>query len=88
TVICENVEPEVVTGAFTHHISPWALLGATQELYGTTPYGILISIVGATFDYGGELSPELKRMLPELVSQTEAIIQTNEVRIQEKSHHA
>lgn len=75
-IIQETVEPETGAGAFTHNVSPVILLGAAHELYGATPVGILISIVGATFDYSSELSPQLNRMLPILTDQVEEIIKT------------
>lgn len=77
TIIHEFVEPEAGAGAFTHHVTPASLLGAARTLYGTNPAGILISIVGACFDYGGELSPQLTRRLPGMANQVEAIIRMN-----------
>ncbi len=77
TVIWESVAPEISTGTFTHHVSPGTLLGAADELYSAKPKGILISIVGATFDYGSDLSDQLNGMLPQLANQVEAIIKTN-----------
>ncbi len=76
-VIWENVAPEISTGAFTHHVSPGTLLGAADELYAAKPEGILISVVGADFEYGSDLSDQLNRMLPEIADQVEAIIKTN-----------
>jgi hydrogenase maturation protease len=79
SIVQENVEPEAGTGAFTHNLSPQTLLGAAQVLYGTGPVGILISIVGAAFGYGSDLSPHLNRMLPIFADQVEAIINTNTI---------
>lgn len=76
TIMQETVELKKDAGVFTHHISPAALLSATQELYGMSPKGLLISIVGAVFDYGNELSPQLQQMLPDIAGQVEAIIKT------------
>lgn len=73
----ENVEPEIGAGAFTHHVSPATLLGASHDLYGGMPTGILISIIGSDFEYGSELSAELNDMLPDLAEQVENIIRTN-----------
>lgn len=73
----EDVEPELGAGAFTHHVSPATLLGASHDLYGSTPTGVLISIIGSSFEYGSELSPELNAMLPDLAKQVENIIKTN-----------
>lgn len=88
-IFCENVVPEVEANAFTHNVSPGTLLGAARELYGTTPDGILISIVGLSFDYSSELSPELSRILPDKANEIEAIIEANtKIYLQQKSHHA
>lgn len=76
-IVWETLQPEKEGGVFTHHISPAALLTAAQELYGARPKGILISIVGAVFDYGNELSPQLHRMLPDIADQVEAIMKTD-----------
>ncbi|HVU12737.1 MAG TPA: hydrogenase maturation protease [Phototrophicaceae bacterium] len=73
----ERVEPQPGTGAFTHHVSPAALLSAARSLYGATPAGVLISIVGAQFDYGCELSPELQRRLPKIADQVKEIIESS-----------
>jgi hydrogenase maturation protease len=72
----ESVKPETDAGAFTHNVSPVTLLGAADELYGVIPTGVLISIVGATFDYSCQLSPQLTRMLSTIADQVEAIIRT------------
>jgi hydrogenase maturation protease len=77
-VLSEVVEPQTtVNGAFTHNVSPGILLGAAFELYGVKPSGVLISIVGADFDYGSELSEQMNRLLPEIADQVESIIKTN-----------
>ncbi len=73
----EDVEPEAGAGAFTHQVSPATLLGAAHDLYGSTPIGVLISIIGSNFEYGSELSTELNTMLPDLAEQVESIIKTN-----------
>ena len=73
----ENVDPQSGAGAFTHNVSPSSLLHAAHELYGAKPAGILISIIGADFEYGNDLSPEMNRMLPSIADQIETIIQTN-----------
>ena len=63
--------------AATHHITPSTLLGAAHELYGVTPIGVLISIVGASFDYGSELSLQLSAALPMITNSVHEIIFAN-----------
>jgi hydrogenase maturation protease len=89
TLLQEIVTPETGTGAFTHNVNPASLLGAAQELYGMRPTGILISIVGTDFDFGGELSPLIKAVLTTLADQVEGIIRKNiDTAHEEKMHHA
>lgn len=90
-IIWENVEPHFSASVFTHNVSPSTLLGAAQELYGVKPAAILISIIGANFEFGSDLSSDLNRMLPKIADQIEAIIQTNltsQIVFREKNHHA
>ncbi len=77
------------TGAFTHHVTPASLLDASQELYGVLPVGLLISIVGAEFDYGTELSAHLHKSLPSITDQVQKIIETSaNVHLWAENHHA
>ncbi|MEZ4670599.1 MAG: hydrogenase maturation protease [Anaerolineae bacterium] len=77
TVICEPLEPQDGGGAFTHHVSPAGLLSAAQELYGATPQGWIISVVGAVFDYCERLSPALSTKLPALLDEIEGVIHSH-----------
>jgi hydrogenase maturation protease len=73
-VVCEKVQAQPQTAAFTHHVSPTALLEAARELHGVAPEGLLISVVGASFDYSDHLSPELSQRLPVLLDEVEQLI--------------
>ena len=70
---CEKVEPHSST-SMTHHSSPTALLNAAKTLYGFAPPAVLISITGASFDYGDTLSPQLQALLPHIMEQVQTII--------------
>ena len=74
-VMYEPVAPEMGQ-AFTHNVRPGTLLGAAHELYRATPDGLLISIIGANFDYGSALSDVLQHKLAEIANQVEAIIRS------------
>jgi hydrogenase maturation protease len=71
------IHPEESNSAMTHTVNPASLLEAARDLYGTTPHGMLISIAGAEFDYGCELSPPLVAMLPTIVEQVKTMIETS-----------
>lgn len=73
-VTCQSVSPDVIDGAFTHHNTPASLLSAARELYGRSPAGLIISIVGGSFDYGSELSPQLNSALPHITEQLIGLI--------------
>lgn len=73
-IIWEEVQPVVGAGAFTHNVTPAALLGAANDLYGRMPAGLLISIVGEVFNYGTDLSPRLCKMLPGITRRAGDII--------------
>ena len=73
-VTCEKLKIIPGTGAFTHHVTPASLLVAAQELYGAAPQAVLITVTGASFDYGCAFSPEIRILLPQIVSRVEALI--------------
>lgn len=89
TLVQERIKPVTGAGSFTHHVTPATLLGAARELYGVTPAGVLITIVGTSFDYGSELSLQLSVMLPRLADMVEAIIYANAgLSLWEERNHA
>ena len=88
-VIQEAVRPLTGAGAFTHNVTPAALLGIANDLYGSTSSGILISIVGDVFAYGTHLSPGLGRLLPTITRQVSDIIkQRTNIEKRGENHHA
>jgi len=88
-VIHETLEPRSIAGAFTHNVTPMSLLSAAHDLYGALPDGILISIAGAGFDYGCELSPQLQNLLPLITDEVKTIIESSvNVHIYEETHYA
>jgi hydrogenase maturation protease len=68
------VERAGPAGAFTHHVTPSSLLAAARELYGAAPPALLITITGASFEYGTELSAALCALLPQIADDVSAII--------------
>jgi hydrogenase maturation protease len=71
---CAELGPQSGPIAFTHHISPTALLDLSSELYGACPKAYLLSICGECFEAGDSLSPAVDRMLPELRSRVRELI--------------
>ena len=52
---------------WSHRLRPRALLELSATLYEAVPAMFLITVSGASFDYGEGLSPVLQRTLPEVV---------------------
>ncbi len=73
-IVHEYVEPIRTTDALTHNVTPASLLAAAQELYGAAPQALLISVVGASFDYGVTFSPQIDALLPEIIKTIDEII--------------
>ncbi|MFO7322325.1 MAG: hydrogenase maturation protease [Chloroflexota bacterium] len=69
-----EVLPEAPEGIFTHHVTPATLLAAARDLYGACPRGVLLSIHGADFGLGDELSPHVENALPKLIQRAQALI--------------
>ena len=59
----------------THFSDPAALLAMAQLLYGHAPPAWLVTVVGATFDPGSELSTQAVRGMDRAVSRLEQLIQ-------------
>jgi hydrogenase maturation protease len=73
TVTCSLVRPQAPIDAFSHQLSPGAVLGLAQELYGQTPLAFTFSICGECFDVGEALSPQVTVHLPDLVARVAAM---------------
>ena len=69
TISCQPVKIAAAQPpSFSHHLDPAALLAGAQILYGAAPSEcILMSISGASFAHGQELSPVVAAALPLLV---------------------
>lgn len=68
------VSPQPGQTAFTHSLTPDALLHAAYDWYGSAPRGVLLTIGGQDFGHSDALSERLSTALPELVSQVRHLI--------------
>ncbi len=55
--------------AFSHTLTPARLLGMAAECYGSAPFGVLYTIIGADFDYGDQLTTPVKQAAGKLIRQ-------------------
>ena len=70
-----RIEPEVRSSFSSHSVSPGALLGLAEELFGAKTNGYLLGIRGYAFDAFGEwLSPASARNLAAAVAFIEPVL--------------
>jgi hydrogenase maturation protease len=74
-----EVQPQHVTDAFTHNVTPATLLAAAFDLYGVHPRGLLITITGVQFNYCEMLSPEVEAAADEVIRRIDRLVRTNAV---------
>ena len=66
---CETISPDQESpAAFTHYFAPENLLGYAKAIFGAKPKALLISVAGASFDCGDQLSPAVAGIVPEIVA--------------------
>lgn len=73
-----KIEPDNDSSTFTHELQPSTLLACAQELYGKSPVTFLLSVTGYSFDFSDELSPTLKRVMPEVLARVRELIDQQE----------
>jgi hydrogenase maturation protease len=64
-----------VPGAWTHHMTPGALVAMAGDLYGHTPRAWLVTVPAASTGASDELSPEIRALLPFVVAAVEDLLQ-------------
>jgi hydrogenase maturation protease len=63
-----SVVPAAAGAAFTHHMTPSALLAGAIALYGHAPQATLLTVTGADFSVSDQLSPAVSTALDALVT--------------------
>ncbi len=56
--------PGAGSASLTHSLSPQAVLLYAERLFGHVPRAAVVTVGGAAFDHGDELSPEVLRAVP------------------------
>ena len=70
----ESISPEPA-GAFTHHLTPSALLACARELYGRAPEATLFTAAGASFGYTMSLSEAIQCAADQVSRQVLSLLQ-------------
>lgn len=63
----EEITPAYRAGIVAHHLEPSVVLALCQILYGSSPRGYLLSVLGADFDFGDLLSPSTSQLADQAV---------------------
>jgi hydrogenase maturation protease len=75
------VLPRLEPLSFTHSLDSASLLSAANELYGSAPQAELLTIVGASFEVGEELSDVVRGKLAGLVEKARSIVESHRHRL-------
>jgi hydrogenase maturation protease len=63
-------------GAFTHNVTPAALLAGAKMLYGAAPCAVLVTVSGGSFDFGESFSPPVAGVVPRLLDKLQRALES------------
>jgi hydrogenase maturation protease len=66
--------------SWSHHLRPEDVVGLAQALFGATPQVFLVTVTGAHFGYGTQLSPAVSSCVPKVVAIVEAALRPSDLR--------
>lgn len=67
-ILLQPVDATPASSAFTHHMTPAAVLALTRSIYAKSPEAVLISIRGNQFGFARDLSEETAALVPQAVN--------------------
>ena len=71
----EQVEPAVSAAEpFSHQLAPASLVECTRALYGRYPETWLVSVAGASFEFGDQLSGPVAAALPLILARVRQLV--------------
>ncbi len=71
-----RVLAQEVPMGFSHYLTPSSLLTAAEQLYGDAPQAMSLTLAGWCFELGSKLSPDAKRLMPDLLGQAKDMVAT------------
>jgi len=74
TMTCRRMLPDASAVRQSHALSPAALLGMTEKLYGRSPAACLLTLAGDTFSIGESFSPAVSAALPALRAKIKRLV--------------
>jgi hydrogenase maturation protease len=66
--------------SWSHHLRPEDVVGLAQALFGATPQVFLVTVTGAHFGYGTQLSPSVSSCVPKVLAIVEAALPSSDLR--------
>ena len=68
SIMLRRVRPRrPAPASWSHHLDPESLAGLAEALYGAVPPVVLVEVAAASVAPGGNLSPPLERLVPEVM---------------------
>jgi hydrogenase maturation protease len=74
SVTVRQIEPRPATPTWSHHLTPEALVGLAETLYGPLPPIVLVSVAATSFAEGDGLSSALRQVLPDVVEVVTGVV--------------
>ena len=66
---CETIRGALAPSqTYAHHLTPATLLIYARAVLNAEPAALLVSVAGASFEYGQKVSPSVAAIVPEIVS--------------------
>lgn len=72
-----RIQPQSCGAAFTHQVTPAALLSLAERLYGYAPEAIAITLAGWSFQVRDKLSRRAQMLLPVLIAQARSVVESH-----------
>jgi len=74
SIACETIHASAALEAYTHELSPEAVLAVAKELYGRSPAAFLLTVAGESFATGDALTPKVSAAIPALLARVRQFI--------------
>jgi len=86
-VAWQELCPAYQTGLVGHHLKPSVILALSRSLYGHSPRGYTLSILGHDFDFGETLSPETSDLAGEALFLLLGLIHSEDLYPEDSTKH-
>jgi hydrogenase maturation protease len=74
-LFCEKIDPQNISSAFTHSLTPAMLMAYANGLYGQCPPAFLVSVTGQEWGFSTELTEPVALAIPSALQKVQEILQ-------------